>query len=99
MGIGVATFGLGVLVMAVQRSEERREKFLERLSADLEARGLAYVSATFGRAAGNLPVWRVTLHTPDDGVRTVRVVLPADAEPYADDTCTEVVSRVAAEAA
>lgn len=91
--------GLGVLAMAYQDNEQRREAFLERLAARLRAHGLAYVSATFGRAAGNQPVWRVTLRTPDGGVRTHRVLLAQGTEPYADTTCDQVVTRVATGAA
>jgi hypothetical protein len=90
--------GLGLVAMAYQNNEQRREAFLERLAAALRDRGLAYASATFGRAAGNQPVWRVTLHTRDGGVQTHRVLLPEGTEPYAEATCDEVVARVAAEA-
>lgn len=82
--------------MAYQNNEQRREAFLERLATGLKDRGLAYASATFGRAAGNQPVWRVTLRTPEGGVQTLRVLLAAGTEPYADKTCDEVVERVVA---
>ena len=95
--LGAGIVGVG-LAMAYQNSEQRREAFLERLAKGLHAHGLAYASATFGRAAGNLPVWRVTLHPPDGGVRTQRVQLPAGTEPYADATCDEVIARVVADA-
>lgn len=88
--------GLGLLAMTYQNNEQRRQAFLERLAAGLRAHELAYASATFGRAAGNQPVWRVTLHTPDGGVRTHRVLLADGTEPYADTTCDQVVARVAA---
>jgi hypothetical protein len=96
--IGAGLLGAGVLAMVYQNNEQRREAFLERLSTGLRALGLMYVSATFGRALGNLPVWRVTLHTRDGGVQTQRVELPAGTEPYADTTCQAVIARVAANA-
>lgn len=89
--------GLGVLAVAYQNNEERRKAFLENLETELRAHGLAYASATFGRAAENRPVWRVTLHTRDGGVQTHRVLLPAGTEPYAVATCKQVVERVVAE--
>jgi hypothetical protein len=90
VGAGIAS----VLGVAYQNNAERREAFLERLAMGLRAHGLEYASATFGRAAGNLPVWRVTLHTLDGGVQTERVELSAGTEPYAQETCDEVVARV-----
>jgi len=99
VGTGLALVGVGVVAMAYQNNEERREKFLERLAAGLRERGLAYASATFGRAAGNQPVWRVTLHTSEGGVQTVRILLPGGTEPYAETTCEQVVARVVAEVA
>lgn len=86
-----------MLAMTYQNNEQRRQVFLERLEAALRAHGLAYASATFGRAAGNQPVWRVTLHTPDGGVRTHRVLLAEGTEPYAEATCDRVVASVVAE--
>ncbi|XXT22057.1 hypothetical protein WME94_10910 [Sorangium sp. So ce429] len=91
--------GLGVLAMTYQDNEQRRQAFLGRLAAGLQAHGLAYASATFGRAAGNQPVWRVTLHTRDGGVRTHRVLLAEGTQPYAESTCDQVVARVVADAA
>ena len=96
MAGGLLGLGLGVLAMTYQDNEQRREAFLERLAASLRTHGLAYASATFGRAAGNQPVWRVTLHTPDGGVRTTRVLLAEGTEPYAETTCDQVVARVVA---
>lgn len=96
--LGAAVAGVGMLAAAYQNNEERREVFLERLVTNLRAHDLICASATFGRAAGNVPVWRVTLRTPDGGVRTVRIVLPAGTEPYADVTCDVVVARVVEEA-
>ncbi|WP_437923234.1 hypothetical protein WMF37_29875 [Sorangium sp. So ce291] len=77
--------------------KDRREAFLERLATGLRARGLELASATFGRAAGNLPVWMVTLRTAGGGVVTKQVDLSAGIDPDAAETCDEVVDRVAAE--
>lgn len=85
--------------MTYQNNEQRREAFLERLAASLREHGLVYASATFGRAAGNQPVWRVTLHTRDGGVRTHRVLLAKGTEPYAETTCNQVVACVVADVA
>ena len=93
-GIAVTAVGFGLLAMAYQNNEQRRETFLERLATDLHERGFVYVSATFGRALGNLPVWRVTLETPDGGVETLRVVLPAGTAPHADEACDAIVEHV-----
>lgn len=90
--------GLGMLAMAYQDSERRRQAFGERLTAGLQARGWVVASATFGRAVGNQPVWRVTLRTRDGGVHTHRVLLPHGTDPYADATCDQVVEAVAARA-
>lgn len=75
----------------------RREIFLERLAARLKAHDLNYLSATFGRATENLPVWIVVLRVPsEEGVRTIRVELPAEMEPYSDLTCDRVVAQIIA---
>lgn len=90
--------GAGLLAMTYQNNEQRRETFRERLATSLHAHGLVFVSATFGRAVGNLPVWRVTLQTPDGGVETLRLVLPAGTEPYAEAAFQAVVEHVVAHA-
>lgn len=98
MLLGAGLVGFGLVGMIYLNNEQRREAFLERLATGLRAHGLEYVSATFGRAVGNLPVWRVTLHTPDGGVQTQRIELPAGTEPYADATCQAIVAHVVAHA-
>jgi hypothetical protein len=94
----VGVVGVGVLAMVYQNNEQRRATFLERLATRLHEHGLMFVSATFGRAVGNLPVWRVTLQTRDGGVETLRLVLPAGTEPYAEAAFQAVVDHVVAHA-
>jgi hypothetical protein len=92
--LGAGLVGAGLLAMTYQNNEQRRATFLERLAKRLHDHGLMFVSATFGRAVGNLPVWRVTLQTPDGGVETLRLVLPAGTEPYAEAALHAVVEHV-----
>lgn len=96
LGLGAGIVGLGLIAAAYQSNEQRRETFLSQLAAGLRARGLEYVSATFGRAAGNLPVWNVTFNAPLYGVQSLRVVLSAEMQPYADATCAAVIEYIAA---
>lgn len=88
--------GVGLLAMAYSNNEQRRETFLELLADELRKQGLIYASATFGRAAGNVPVWSVTLRSPEGGIQTRRVELPQGTEPYSRETCDAVVRAVVA---
>jgi hypothetical protein len=77
---------------------DRRKAFLDRLAKGLRDRELDFVSAAFGRAAGKVPVWMVTIRTKDGRVQTKRVDLPAETDPDADTTCDSVVKSLAGEA-
>jgi len=96
LGMGAGILGIGLIAAAYGNNERRREIFFAQLAAGLVQHGLRYVSASFGRAVGNLPVWNVTFVHPFVGVQTVRVMLPAEAKPYAESTCAAVVQKVAA---
>jgi hypothetical protein len=96
VGVGAALLGAAYVY---QTNEERRHAFVQRLADLLESANLSVVAATFGRGPANRPFWNVTLHTPYDGVRVVRVDLAADTEPYGPETCEIVADRVAAVAA
>jgi len=92
--LGLGALSIGMLAMAYQNNEQRREAFLKRLEERLQAHGLEYASATFGRAAGNRPVWNVTIRTAGGGVQSLRIQLAPGTEPYAATTCEEVVRAV-----
>ena len=85
--------GLGLIASAMLRNAERRGAFVAGVRSAVEPFGHQLVSANFGRGAGNVPVWTITVHTPVE-VRTVRVTLPVGTEPYADSTRAVVVDRV-----
>lgn len=95
----LGAIGLGALAASYQHNEQRRQQFVDRLRRELEEHDLHLLSATFGRAAGNVPVWSVTVRTPYDGVRGFEVKLPSDSEPYGEDGPALLASRVAAAAA
>jgi hypothetical protein len=95
LGAGVG----GLAATAYQSNEDRRAWFTQRLADELAKHGLQFLSAAFGRAAGNVPVWLVTLQDPFDGVRQVQVRLPRGTAPYEEATCAQVAEAVVAEAA
>ena len=88
-----------LVASAYESNETRRTLFARRLSDELAKHSLQFLSASFGRAAGNVPVWLVTLQDPLDGVRQVKVSLPGGTDPYEETTCATVAELVIAEAA
>lgn len=89
---------LGLAASAYQHNAERRQAFMAALTDALRRFNLELLSANFGRGVGNHPFWNVTLHVSSDTIRTIRVDLLPDSEPYARATCEDVASRVAQQA-
>lgn len=82
---------------AAQTNQERRQLFEQQLRARLQQFGLDYVSASFGRARGNVPVWTVSYRSPYSlDLLQQRVALDRRVQPYGQDALEAVVQAVAA---
>src|SRR6187401_3095228 len=88
LATGVANLGRTmVAASSVQAANEaRRASFRGHLEQELAGCGLSLLDLTIGRTQGNAPFWNVTLKDHVGQLRTVRVELPADAEPYGHDS-------------
>jgi len=88
LATGVVSVGLGMAAAsAVQAEKEaRRANFRQELELSFESSGDALVDLTIGRTRGNAPFWNVTLKDGSGQLRTVRVELPAGADPYGNDS-------------
>jgi hypothetical protein len=96
--LGAAILGGGALWLvakAAQNNEDRRAGFVSRIESELRAIGIDFVSASFGRAAGNIPVWTVLYRDHFSSLRQNRVPLAAGAAPYDENALRSIVGTFA----
>jgi hypothetical protein len=93
--VGLAT-GAVLLAASSAKSERegRRAQFRDRLRKKLNREDFEVRSLTFGRGPANEPVWLVTVRDGTE-LRTERVPLGRDADPYEDAQIDHIVARFA----
>ena len=81
-------FDLGMVAAssAQAENEARRAAFRRALETEFENFGLELLDLTIGRTQANSPFWNVTLKDQGGRLRTVRVELPAGADPYGHES-------------
>jgi hypothetical protein len=93
----LAIAGLGVLVAAAIASggsSDRRSSFIGRLRQRLSVRGISLITADFGRV-DQVPTWILTLQLPNQHVATLHAPVEHGADAFSNETCDQIVERVA----